>query len=103
MVNGSAPWLVSVTVFELALPMEAAEPKLSVLGLATNGLAVADASLVAPLGSPELHPDNNKLSKIAEKLRHSSQFLRLPDFARNLLTGELVTMYRLLKFMSRDK
>jgi hypothetical protein len=106
MINDAALRLVTVTVDEMALPIGVAAPapKLTELGLATSGPAAAEVPL-APPGSDELHPDNNKLMliKIAETLRYRLQFLRLPEFFRNLLSGELVTIYRLLKFMSTDK
>jgi hypothetical protein len=105
MINDVALRLVTVTVDEMALPMGVAAPapKLTALGLATSGPVTAEAPL-APPGSDELHPDNNKLMliRIAETLRHRLQFRRSPEFFRNLLSGELATIYRLLKFMSRD-
>jgi len=94
MLNDVVLRLVIVTVDEMALPIGAVTPKLTTLGLATSGPAAAEAAL-APPGNDELHPDNNKLMliKIAETLRYRLQFLRLPEFSRNFLSGELVTIY----------
>jgi hypothetical protein len=104
MLNDLMLRLVIVTVDEMALPIGAATPKLTTLGLATSGPAAAETAL-APPGNDEPHPDNHKLMliKIVETLRYRLQFLRLPEFFHNLLSGELVTIYRLLKLMSRDK
>jgi hypothetical protein len=85
--------LVSVTVDEMALPIGVAPPKLTALGLAASGLAVAAAALAPPLpGNTEPHPDENKPSKIAERLRYCIQFLGPRGLPCDLLSGELVTI-----------
>src|ERR1017187_8211866 len=101
MVNVVALRLVSMTVDEMALPFGVALPKLTALGLATSGPAAEEVALAPLPGIAELHPEENKLSKIAEMLRHWIQFRGLPDILCDLLSGELVIIIDSLEFMSR--
>jgi hypothetical protein len=104
MLNVVALRLVSVTVDDIDLPIGVAPPKLTALGLATSGPATEEVALAPLPGNAELQPDENKLSKIAEMLRHWIHFSGLPRlFCGVLLSGELVTIIDSLKFMSRDK
>jgi hypothetical protein len=89
--------LVSVTVDGMALPPGIAPPKLTALGLATSGPAIEGLALAPLPGIAELQPEENKLSKMTEMLRHWIQFRGLPGILRDLLSGELLTIYRLLK------